>query len=144
MKYSRGRNVHFFILTLICVTVTFTGAGETGALDKSDKTKLRIKEACVSCDLSGADLHSAPWMFGKNLQSINLSGADLRNANLQGAELYYADLRNANMIGAKNVDAAYVNGACLDGAIWIDGSICQAGSIGGCRRVPVNRSSNGL
>ena len=51
-----------------------------------------------------------------NLSYSNLSDSDLSFANLRDAKLGGSDLQNAK----------------LDKAIWIDGRICAAGSIGNC------------
>ncbi len=71
-------------------------------------------------DLSYSDLHGA-ILFG-----TNLTEADLSNADLSNADLAYADLTNAKLGGAQ------LDGARLDSAIWIDGQVCAANSIGEC------------
>ncbi len=50
--------------------------------------KLLDTNACMNCDLQGADLRGA-----------HLIGADLRNANLAGADLYEANLEGADLTG---------------------------------------------
>lgn len=72
-------------------------------------------------DLSYSDLRGA-ILFG-----TNLSEADLSNADLRHADLAYADLSNARLGGTE------LDGARLDNAIWIDGQICAANSVGLCR-----------
>lgn len=72
-------------------------------------------------DFTNASLRNA--RFGKSL----LVGADFTNADLRGADLRGANLRNASVV---NVDW---NGVRLDGATWIDGRTCAAGSVGRCR-----------
>lgn len=76
-------------------------------------------------DLSGSDLSYA------NLQNAKLKGADLRhvdlsNSNLQQADLSFTDLRGAKLGGAD------LQGATLDKAIWLDGRLCEANSLGDC------------
>jgi uncharacterized protein YjbI with pentapeptide repeats len=76
--------------------------------------------------LTGADLRAA------NLQNANLKGAVLRNANLAQADLRDADLGYVALQGA-NLHGASLAGAKLDKAIWTDGRVCNAGSVGECR-----------
>lgn len=73
---------------------------------------------CIKDDmlLVGADLHGAE-LVGTRLNRANLRQADLRRANLAQAQLAGADL----------------SGAQLEGAIWTDGRICAAASVGHCR-----------
>jgi hypothetical protein len=71
-------------------------------------------------DLSYSDLSGA-ILFG-----TNLTQADLSNADLSNADLAYADLTNAKLGGVQ------LDGARLDSAIWIDGQVCAANSIGEC------------
>lgn len=74
----------------------------------------------VKANLSYADLSDA------SLKGTNLLGADLAYANLRNADLSFADLSTAVLGGAE------LSGAQLDNAVWIDGRICQRGSIGRC------------
>ena len=74
-----------------------------------------------NADLAGADL------TGANLAYAILQGADLSNAKFNDADLSDADLQGATM---KNTT---LTGAKLDQAIWLDGSICARGSVGGCK-----------
>lgn len=73
---------------------------------------------CIKDDtlLVGADLNGAE-LVGTSLQRTNLSHADLRHANLTQARLDNADL----------------TGARLGEAIWTDGRICAADSVGQCK-----------
>lgn len=72
---------------------------------------------CVKDDalLVGADLRGAE-LIGSSLKRANLSYADLTRANLA-----QADLTGANLTAAR-----------LGDAIWIDGRICAADSVGRC------------
>jgi len=54
----------------------------------------------------------------KACQKCDLSGANLSFANLSGA----------------NLSGANLSGAILDGATWTDGSTCENGSIGRCKK----------
>jgi len=60
-------------------------------------------------DLTGANL------YGADLYGANLSGADLSGANLSGANIFEADLTGANLSGA-NLSGANIFGADLTGA----------------------------
>ncbi len=78
-------------------------------------------------DLSGSDLSYAEFANAK-MKGINLQSADLSYADFSNSDLSYANLRGSNMGGAK------IGGARLDRAIWIDGTVCGAGSLGRCVR----------
>lgn len=71
-------------------------------------------------DLAYADFTEA------SLKGANLHNTDLTNAILIGADLRYADLGEARLGGAQLENARF------DGAIWVDGRPCQAGSVGEC------------
>ncbi len=82
-----------------------------------------------------ASLKEANLMLS-NLEHAHLHGVNLRNANLMlanlsGASLFDADLTGANLRGANLVGAILIK-ARFDQAIWTDGRICAAGSIGEC------------
>lgn len=94
-------------------------------------------------DLSGKNL-SGLQLVGINLSKCNLKGIDLSNANLERADfgesqLERADLSGANLkmvnLRASGMTAANLDRATLDGAIWKDGTICPAGSVGQCREL---------
>ncbi|MDF1523792.1 MAG: pentapeptide repeat-containing protein, partial [Trueperaceae bacterium] len=68
-----------------------------------------------------------------DFQGADFSGADLRGAHLAGADLRGADLRGANLEGAfAPGDAVKLDDALLGGAVWIDGRVCGAESVGTC------------
>jgi hypothetical protein len=90
-------------------------------------------------------------LAGRNLSGLNLVGLDLRDCSLQGADMRGSNLERANMMGSNleradmtganlkmasfyqaALTAAKLDQAVLDGAIWIDKSICANGSIGEC------------
>lgn len=73
-----------------------------------------------TADLRYADLRSA-ILLGTGLRS-----ADLSNAILENADLSYADLRGAKLGGTR------LQGARLGQAIWTDGRVCAAHSVGEC------------
>jgi hypothetical protein len=80
-------------------------------------------------DLSGADLsrssvvrpgNSDPYLFGADLEEVNLSGANLRSAELIGARLFDANLSDADLVDANlfgtTLSRADLSGAKLRGA----------------------------
>lgn len=77
--------------------------------------QLRRTRSCPDCDLYKA----------------NLDQLDLTNANLQRANLKRAKFRKATLLGA-DLSGANIMGTNFEGAMWIDGTICQKGSIGLC------------
>jgi len=107
-------------------------------------------------DLAGASLRNAR-LRGSKLIGARLTEADLAYAELSETDLGYADLRRANLLGAnlerahlayadlREANLAYADlaravlggarleGAQLDHAIWLDGRVCAAGSVGKCR-----------
>lgn len=92
-------------------------------LSKRDLVEASLAETNLRySNLSNSDLTKA------NLRESDLRNTDLTNAALTSAVLSKADLRGANL---SNVDLSEAN---LTYAIWTDGSICQAGSIGKCIR----------
>lgn len=82
--------------------------------------------------LLGANLANAV-LDDVDLKQANLAYAILRGSSLAGADLSNADLSSADLQGA-DISAAVFNGATLDGASWVDGGICQAGSVSECRK----------
>ena len=60
------------------------------AYNETDLAKLKALNACVGCDLSGA-----------NLQRANLNNANLNNADLIGADFTGVNFRDAKLEGAK-------------------------------------------
>ncbi len=99
-------------------------------------------------------LRTTRILAGRNLSGLNLAGLDLSFCNLQGADMRGSNLERANMMGSnlERVDmtganlkmasfyqsaltAAKLDKAALDGAIWIDKSICAKGSIGECIKI---------
>jgi hypothetical protein len=92
-------------------------------------------------DLSGKNM-SGLYLVGVNFATANLKGADLRRANLERADfgeanLERADLSEANLkmagLRLSGIRAANLDRAILDGAVWTDGRVCAAGSVGQCR-----------
>jgi uncharacterized protein YjbI with pentapeptide repeats len=94
-------------------------------------------------DLSGKNL-SGLQLIGINLAKSNLKGIDLSNANLERADLGESDLERADLTGANlkmsnlrlsGMTGTKIERAILDGAIWKDGMVCSAGSVGQCREI---------
>ena len=96
-------------------------------------------------DFSAASLASADFAYARIrdsnlslavLKQARLTGADLRgttfaHADLAGADFGFADLSSADLTGAV-IDGANFSGAILNAAVWIDGRICGARSVGVC------------
>lgn len=84
----------------------------------------------MEVDMSYADLQLSNLSYaslqGANLKGANLQQADLSYSNLSNSDLSFANLRHAKLGGSDLQDAR------LDKAIWIDGRICAAGSVGSC------------
>jgi uncharacterized protein YjbI with pentapeptide repeats len=113
-----------------------------------------IGHTCSSCDLSHSTLAHLNLTYA-TLTYANLNYANLSYTNLTAATLYEASLAHANLSHANLTDTSlqYTNmtfsnltgtnlpshcidsnleGANLTGATWVDGHICQEGSIGQC------------
>lgn len=96
-------------------------------LSRANLQATRLTRADLSyADLVGADLSMA------NLQKAILKGAVLRNAQLAQADLRDADLGYVSLQGA-DLSGALLSGANFEKAIWTDGRVCAAGSVGDCR-----------
>lgn len=88
--------------------------------------KARLSHADLSYAVAvGANLRQA------DLRSALLVGADLRLSDLTHANLAGADLRYANLADA-SLSLENLSNAQLGKAIWIDGRLCTAQSIGRC------------
>lgn len=110
-------------------------------LENSDLSNAQLRNSQLSesnlmnaklsgADLAYADLHSSNLSYSQmqntKLKGANLKNADLSYADLSNSDLSYADLSQANLGGSK------LDNARFDHAIWINGQICAAGSIGQC------------
>lgn len=90
----------------------------------------------VNQDLDGSNF-SGRRMAGAAFVNSELNRTNFRNtilvgANFANAELVDADFRGANLRNANLVNAE-LSGARFDGATWVDGRVCDSGSVGGCR-----------
>jgi pentapeptide repeat protein len=108
-------------------SATLTGANlRNSGLAMSNMMNADLVEA----DLSYADLPLSNLSYtnfqGANLKGANLQQADLSYSNLSDSDLSFANLRDAKLGGSD------LQNTKLDKAIWIDGRICAAGSIGNC------------
>lgn len=97
----------------------------------------RFSRDLEGVNLEGANVYSseliAANLKGANLQraslgQANLERADLTGANLQGANLMYADLDGANLTGA-TLTGAMMKGASLSGATLDDADLAGARNL---------------
>lgn len=96
--------------------------------------KVGLQMSTVDCAAPPAP--SVRWS-GCRKDGALLAGADLRAAELVGtslrqAQLSHADFSRANLLHA-DLAGADLSGARLGEAVWVDGRICAADSIGRCR-----------
>lgn len=120
-------------------------ANEAQAFSQDDVNRLLRYKACISCDLSGADLSNKNLEFA-TMAFSNLKGAKLNNSTLHGANFFQADLTEAQLIGARVEYAVFFNAdltranttnwhtndfTVFWNAKWIDGRGC-AFVIGKC------------
>ena len=100
-----------------------------------DNAQLR-RTFLQGANLTGADLRYTDFEGALLQQAVlreaNLTGAVLRGASLNKADLRGADLRFANLVNA-TLTGALLADARLDKAIWTNGRICAANSIGRCQ-----------
>ena len=115
------------------VSATVSGATLDGAvMERTDLTHAVMTGASAQringqgMDASRANLQGTSFagsdLSGANLTEANLGGVRLADANLRGASLRGADLAGVDLMGAD-----------LSGAVWVDGTVCEEGSIGECR-----------
>jgi len=97
----------FFVLCVLALPLM--------AYNKKDFYRALESKKCLNCDLYRASFN------GVDLTNANFSGSNLIGANFQNATLFKADLTDAN-----------ISGANFEGALWIDGQMCQKGSYGRC------------
>ncbi len=115
------------------VVLALLGAGAAApvaAFNPRDLDELRANNACIKCDLAGADLTKAN-LRDADLMGADLSGADLTSANLRSADLTGANLTGANLEGAnlKNADLKFarMSGVVLCNTIMPDGRVRYTG-----------------
>lgn len=84
-------------------------------------------------DLAYADLSGSNLSYAQ-LQHTNLVGANLKKADLSYADLSHADLSYADLTDA-NLGDSVIESVSFDHAIWPNGDVCGARSIGKCIRI---------
>ena len=100
-------------------------------LTSADLSLARFNRAQLDdSNLSYANLSNASLIY-THLARTSLLGANLSNADLSHAKLSDADLRYADLRGAV-LSATVLTRAQLDHAIWPNGRLCAAGSLGQC------------
>ncbi|MCP4751794.1 MAG: hypothetical protein GY866_12945 [Proteobacteria bacterium] len=103
------------VQSLIVCSLILAGVNDGLGYNKKEYTRVLMLKKCLNCDLYRAGFS------GVDLTGANLSGSNLIGANFQKATLYRANLKGTNITNAD-----------FEGAMWIDGEICQRGSIGKC------------
>ena len=119
-------------IMLLALSLYCTSAGADGHNQEIQQNidDLIRTNACVGCDLRGADLNrmilsgadlsnadlSGATFFLADLSDANLSGANLRDAKFGGADLANADLSGADLRGAL-LDGAFLAGSKMDGRV---------------------------
>jgi len=113
--------------------VSYAGMDVSDArLNNANLTGANLRSTKLNnSDLSYSIL-SLAVVQGASLHGARLVGADFNAADLRDADFGDADLSYANLYSA-NITNADLSGAKLDQAIWIDGRVCQSGSVGTCR-----------
>ncbi len=99
------------VIMLLCIAGTCNLYG----YNETHYARFFVNKKCHNCDLYKA----------------NFSGADLTNADFTGSNLISANFQNATLYGANFTDVSMA-GANFNGAMWIDGSMCDEGSYGTC------------
>jgi len=103
----------------------------TMRLDNANLQRANLSNAILQLsNLKGANLMLAN-LQGAHMHGVNLVNANLSLANLTKANLMDANLSGANLRGANLTDTLLLK-TKLDNAIWTDGRVCAAGSIGKC------------
>ena len=100
------------VLTILSTTRDFSG---------SDLSGMNLK----GIDFSGVKFNRA------NLHLANMERADLAESDLELADLSGADLRGASLIQAR-FRGTLLKDTQMDGALWVDRTICKKGSVGSC------------
>jgi len=146
LNNSSMDNTQFFGATWINGYKCFDkSVGQCDFQRLSDIEKLRSSKNCRNCqlramNLTGENLKNSDLSMA-DLRDVNFKGAELARANLSGVSLVDADLRRAVLVGADlsgadlrsaNIEKADLRDVILVQAKWIDGQICQEGSIGEC------------
>lgn len=95
------------------------------------KVGLKFQADCASEPSRGVNWQgcdkSDQLLVGVDLRSAELSGVSFRQSNLKYADLTGANLAQADLAGAD------LTGVRLGHAVWLDGRVCAADSVGTCR-----------
>lgn len=124
-----GKTVAWLLLVVLAVVIPLLLF-----VEPVNPVKVGLQMGTVDCAALPAP--SVRWS-GCRKDGALLEGADLRAAELVGtslrqAQLSHADLSRANLLHA-DLAGADLRGARLGDAVWVDGRICAADSIGRCR-----------
>ncbi|MCB2214687.1 pentapeptide repeat-containing protein [Desulfofustis glycolicus] len=130
MKITAHKTLVTVLLSGVVGILCQPGLGIAGEEDEQVRNNIDtlIKtNSCAGCELRGADLNRLDLtgadlrdadLSGASLYLVNLADADLRGANLQGAQFGGADLANADLRGADLQGAvfagAYTVGTKMD------------------------------
>ena len=111
-------------------------------LENADLWEAKLEGAIISqSNLSGvrfvkANLQGARFLWadleGASLMSANLRGAYIGGANLAYAILIGAQLQGADLSNAKINEHTNFKNTNLEKTTWINGIVCEKGSIGKC------------
>lgn len=101
------------LLSIIMLSFSVNGM----AYNDTQFARLFVTKKCYKCDLYKA----------------NFSGSDLTDFDFKGSNLILANFQNATLLGV-NFENANLTGANFTGAVWVDGSVCQSGSYGKCKK----------
>ena len=113
---TKGVTNRFFAKTIF-IMLYFLVVGQAIGYDRQDFQKFKQTGHCRNCDLRKASF------VNQDLSQIDLRGADLSYADFRGASLY-----KANLFGA------IFDHTDFTGAVWVDGKVCQPGSVDICIR----------
>jgi|ETNmetMinimDraft_13_1059891.scaffolds.fasta_scaffold86141_2 uncharacterized protein YjbI with pentapeptide repeats len=127
------------LIIILLLSLGFIGVASAGEV-ATNVSKLKALNACVDCNLQGANLNNgADFEFadlrGANLSGVNFYGgfkenaailnhANFRKADLSGADLRWTKLNYANFRGA-DLSGADLRGAKLKGADFEGATLCN-------------------
>lgn len=125
--------------------IRHASTAKAGSAEAAPGERLSIRQVMellkTTRNFAGKNL-SGLKLVGLDLTKCNLKGADLSNTSLERADLEESNLELADLSGANmkmtdlrisGIKGAKLDRANLDGAIWLDGTICAKGSIGLCK-----------
>lgn len=132
--WLRHQRQHYGFVWLVVVIVMVAGSLFIAFNQPVNPIKVGLSVNPINCqsapargiNLSGCVLDDT-LLVGVDLRGAELIGTSMKRVNLNHADLRQADLTRANLSGAD------LTGARLGGAVWTDGRICAADSIGYCK-----------